>query len=138
MEIAEARREFPHTWSEMVYLNHAAISPMSFRVRDAVDKYLARRALKGIEPYPWALKMAMETKGLLAQMINARADQMAFVLNTSDGLNVLAQGLDWEPGDRVLINSLEFPSNVYPFLNLKRKGVEIDVIDAENYKITPE
>jgi len=46
----------------MIYLNHAAISPLPFVVRDAVDKYLERRALKGNRSYPWAQKMAMRTK----------------------------------------------------------------------------
>jgi cysteine desulfurase / selenocysteine lyase len=148
MTVDEARREFPHTWANVVYLNHAAISPMMFRVRDAVDRYLARRALKGIEPYPWAQKMALETKIMLAQMLHCRAEQIAFVLNTSDGLNVLAEGLELQPGDRVLINDLEFPSNVYPFLNLKRRGVEVDVIkknplllkegEGGGYSVTPD
>jgi cysteine desulfurase/selenocysteine lyase len=137
MTVEQARREFPHTWSGMVYLNHAAVAPLSFRVRDAVDRYMARRALKGIEPYPWAVKMAHETRVLLAQMLHARADQVAFVMNTSDGLNIIAQGLDWQPGDRVLLNDLEFPTNLYPFLNLKRRGVEANIIKSVNGKITP-
>src|ERR1700691_5262429 len=128
MTVDQARREFPHTWSGMVYLNHAAVAPLSFRVRDAVDRYQTRRALKGIEPYPWIIKTVQEARDMLAKMMNARADQIAFVLNTSDGLNVLAQGIDWQPGDRVLLNDLEFPANVYPFLNLRRRGVEVDMI----------
>ena len=137
MTVDQARREFPHAWTDMVYLNHAAVAPLSFRVRDAVDKYQTRRALKGIEPYPWAMKMALETREMIANMLYARADQIAFVMNTSDGLNIIAQGLDWQPGDRVLLNNLEFPANVYPFLNLKKWGVEVDVIEAKDYKITP-
>ena len=137
MTIDQARKEFPHTSSDMVYLNHAAVAPLSFRVRDAVDRYYTRRALTAIEPYPWILKTVQETRELLAQMIHARADQMAFVLNTSDGLNIIAQGLDWKQGDRVLINDLEFPANAYPFLNLKRRGVSVDVIKAKDFKITP-
>ncbi|MDP4197978.1 MAG: aminotransferase class V-fold PLP-dependent enzyme [Bacteroidota bacterium] len=129
MTIDQARREFPHTWSDMVYLNHAAVAPLSFRVRDAVDRYQTRRALKGIEPYPWMLKTVQGTREMLAQLMGARADQIAFVLNTSDGLNIIAQGLDWQPGDHVLLNDLEFPANVYPFLNLKRHGVEVDFIE---------
>ncbi|HZK76823.1 MAG TPA: aminotransferase class V-fold PLP-dependent enzyme, partial [Candidatus Kapabacteria bacterium] len=128
MTLEQARKEFPHTMSDMVYLNHAAVSPLSFRVRDAVDRYQTRRALKGIEPYPWILKTIQETRELLAQMMGASADQIAFVMNTSDGINILAQGIDWQPGDHVLINDLEFPANAYPFLNLRRRGVEVDVI----------
>ncbi len=137
MTVEQARREFPHTMSDMVYLNHAAVAPLSFRVRDAVDRYQTRRALKGIEPYPWIIKTVQETRELLARMLHARPEQMAFALNTSDGLNIIAQGLDWKPGDRVLINDLEFPANAYPFLNLKRQGVSVDVIKSKNYKITP-
>ncbi len=136
MTIDQARREFPHTMTDMVYLNHAAVAPLSFRVRDAVDKYQTRRALKGIEPYPWIMKTVQETRELLGQMLHARPDQMAFVMNTSDGLNIIAQGLDWEPGDRVLINDLEFPANAYPFLNLRQRGVEVDIIKTKNGKVT--
>ncbi len=138
MTVDQARREFPHTWSDMVYLNHAAVAPLSFRVRDAVDRYQTRRALKGIEPYPWAMRMAQDTREMLATMVGGRADQIGFVMNTSDGLNILAQGLDWQPGDRVLINDLEFPANVYPWLNLRRRGVEVDIIETKNFKITPQ
>jgi len=38
MTITEARKQFPHTWTDMIYMNHAAISPLSFRVREAVGK----------------------------------------------------------------------------------------------------
>jgi selenocysteine lyase/cysteine desulfurase len=134
----QARREFPHTMSDMIYMNHAAVAPLSFRVRDAVDRYQTRRALKGIEPYPWIMKTVQETRELLAQMIHARADQMAFVMNTSDGLNIIAQGLDWKPGDRVLLNDLEFPANAYPFLNLRMQGVGIDIIPTKHFKVTPQ
>ena len=138
MTIGEARKQFAHTWSNMVYLNHAAISPMSFRVRDAVGKYLERRSLKGIEPYPWAQAMLLKTKTLLGLLLHCDAQDIAFVLNTSDGLNVLASGLEWKQGDRVLLNSLEFPSNVYPFLNLERLGVVVDFVEPTNGRITPE
>jgi len=138
MTVEEARKQFPHTWSEIVYLNHAAVAPISFRVREAVDNYLTKRSLKGIEPYPWAQKMAMETKVLLAQMLHTKAENFAFVLNTGEGLNILASGLDWKPGDRVLINTIEFPTNTYPFLNLERQGVIVDRIEPINGEILPE
>lgn len=138
LSITEARRRFPHTWTDKVYLNHAAVSPISFHVREAVAAYLEKRALKGIEPYPWAIKMMLETKQLLASLINARPDDIAFVLNTSDGLNVLASGLDWKPGDHVIVGSVEFPANIYPFLNLKRLGVDVELLSNDDNLITPE
>jgi cysteine desulfurase / selenocysteine lyase len=138
MTVTEARKQFPHTWTETVYLNHAAVSPISFAVREGVGKYLEKRALKGIEPYPWAMKMMLETKIMLGALINARAEDIAFVLNTSDGLNILATGLDWKAGDHIILNAVEFPANLYPFLNFKRFGVNVEILHSDDQLITPE
>jgi len=138
MTIEDARRQFPHTWTDMIYMNHAAISPMSFVVRDAVDKYLERRALKGIEPLPWATKMLLETKGIIAGWLHTSSDRIAFGLNTSESLSIVAEGYPWQSGDRILLYKYEFPTNVYPFLNQQRKGVTVDFFDAPHGRITPE
>lgn len=138
MTVTEARRQFPHTWTDMIYFNHAAISPTSFRVRDAVCKYHERRALKGIESYPWAGEMAAETKELVAPIIGTTADRIAFTLNTAEGLSILASGLDWQEGDRILLYRHEYPANVYPFLNLHHRGVAVDFYDTDDYRVTAE
>ncbi len=138
MTLDQARRQFPHTWTEMIYLNHAAISPMSFRVREAVNNFLERRSLKGIESFPWAPKMAFETKKLIADRLNTTAERIAFTLNTSEGLNILAEGVQWQAEDRILLYKYEYPTNVYPFLNQSRKGVAIDFFDTSDGKITIE
>ena len=69
-------------------------------------------------------------------MINCNINRTAFVDNTSNGLNILAQSIEWKKGDRILLNDIEFPANVYPFLNLKRLGVEVDFVKSENGIIT--
>jgi selenocysteine lyase/cysteine desulfurase len=65
-------------------------------------------------------------------MINTLPDRIAFLDNTSNGLNIIAQGIKWEHGDRIILNDIEFPSNVYPFLNLRAQGVEIDFVKSRN------
>lgn len=62
---------------------------------------------------------------LTAQLVGSRVDEIAFVKNTSQGLSFVANGLDWKAGDEVLIPDLEFPSNVYPWMNLQRLGVRV-------------
>jgi len=137
MTIEEGRKQFPHTWTDMIYLNHAAISPLPFVVRDAVDKFMERRALKGIESYPWAQKIAMRTKELIADLIHSKPERIAFVLNTDDGINLLASGIEWKKGDRVLLYRYEYPANVYPYLNQKKlHGVEVDFMEPEDGRIT--
>jgi len=58
--------------------------------------------------------------------------------NVTNGVNLLAQGLHWESGDRLILNDLEFPANVYPFLNLKKKGVIIDFVKSRDGKVDAE
>jgi cysteine desulfurase/selenocysteine lyase len=59
-----------------------------------------------------------------ARMIGADADEIALVGNTTAGISLIAEGLDWKPGDNVITLADEFPSNVYPWMNLESRGVE--------------
>ncbi|MEJ2636078.1 MAG: aminotransferase class V-fold PLP-dependent enzyme [Calditrichia bacterium] len=121
------RKLFPHL-REHVYLNHAAISPMNTRTLEAVEEFFKNRLEKNIEFWPEAMDRKARLITLIGKLINAPQNQIALVPNTSAGLNILAMGLDWKPGDRILLNDFEFPSNVIPFINLRRKGVEIDFV----------
>lgn len=96
------------------------------------------RSEYGIDDYHTVMNTIKETKEKLARLINTNPDRIAFVDNTSNGLNVLAQGIPWKHGDRVLLNDIEFPSNVYPFLNLKSQGVEVDFVKSSNGLVTTE
>lgn len=128
------RTMFPHT-NDRVYLNHAALSPMHNLAINAIDISHQQRANDNIEFWPDALEVKQRFKSLLGRLINANPDNIAVTDCTSMGLNWLAQGLDWKPGDRVLLNNFEFPSNVIPFLNLKRLGVEIDFVPHRNGRV---
>jgi cysteine desulfurase/selenocysteine lyase len=132
MLIAESRKYFPYLNSGMIYMNHAAVSPLATPVVEAIDKFLYLKSYTEIENYKDYLKLIAETKYDIGELINCKPDRIAFVDNTSNGLNILAQGLDWKYADRIILNDLEFPSNVYPFLNLKTYGIEIDFVKSKN------
>lgn len=134
-----AREFFPHTGEGQVYLNHAGTSPLSTRVVGAMTGYLHRRSSGVIDTYQRDMEMTAECRKLAGRMINAEsADRIAFQINTSDGINLIAAGMPWKTGDRVLLNDLEFPANVYPYLNLKKRGVAIDIIRAVDGRVTAE
>lgn len=118
---------FPHL-GEQIYFNHAAIAPMNLRAQQAILDFMAQRLGKNIEFWPDALENKSYFIERVAQLIHGFADKIAITANTSAGLNILANGLDWKRGDRILLNDFEFPSNVIPFLNLQRHGVEIDFV----------
>jgi cysteine desulfurase / selenocysteine lyase len=73
-----------------------------------------------------------ETKRLLGNYINCEPARIAFMDNTSNGINVIANSLEWNKGDRIILNDAEFPANVYPFLNLKKRGVEVDFVRSKD------
>lgn len=132
------RSWFPHIAAGKIWLNHAAISPLSSRVTRVINNYVSNRTVDHIDVFPDVLKSIHHTKSNLAVLIHSTPDRIAFVTNTSEGLNILATGLKWKTGDRILLNDIEFPANVVPFLNLKRHGVELDFVRSKNGEILVE
>ena len=116
------QREFPVT-GHYIYLDHAGVAPISLRVKTAIETFLAESAEGGSFHYPQWAQRIVEIRRACARLINAGPEEIAFVKSTSHGLSIVAQGLDWRPGDNVLIYEKEFPSNIYPWLNLRSKGV---------------
>ena len=137
-EILKARSYFPYLEKGIIYFNHASTGPLTTRVKAAIDNLLNNKNEGKIDDYNELLRIVGETKQLLGKMLNTQTSRIAFTENTSIGLNILAQGIKWEKGDRIILNDVEFPANVYPFLNLKNKGVEIDFVKSKNGIVTAE
>ncbi len=137
MHLPTLRSHFPHT-EHTIYLNHAATGPLSQPVAQAVKAFLAQRHGALIENY-FVFQHTIEgTRAQLARVLGTTIDRVGFSPNTSYALNVLACGLDWQPGDRIALPGCEFPTNVYPFMNLERLGVEIDLIPHQGGVVTLE
>ncbi len=128
------RREFPVT-GKYIFLDHAGVAPMSLRVKTAIEKFLVESTEGGSFHYPVWAQQIVDTRRACAQLINAELDEIAFVKSTSHGLSIVAQGLDWRPGDNVVIYEKEFPSNIHPWLNLRSKGVEVRIIPSRDGRI---
>src|ERR1051326_1253902 len=118
------RALFPIT-QRLAYLNHSAAGPVSLPVIDAVNAFLRQRAELASEYADESKAMCERTRAKLADFVGATPDEIAFLKNTPDGLNVVANGLEWQAGDNVVVSDLEFPANVYPWMNLRDFGVEL-------------
>lgn len=132
MTLNEARELFPHIKSGKIYFNHAATGPFSKNVLSIVNEYLLQRSETNIDNFRELMEVTGETKKYLCQMLNCTADRIAFVDNTSNGLNILAQGIKWKKGDSIILNDIEFPANVYPFLNLEKEGVKVEFVKSKD------
>lgn len=133
--VAQARNYFPIVKTR-TYLNNASIAPMSTIVIGAINEFLEDVKNSGRNNYPnWCDRADTEFKGRIGALIGAASDEIAFVKNTTEGIAQVANGLDWREGDNVVLPSIEYPSNVYPWMNLKKRGVEIRWVHPRNGRI---
>ena len=102
-----------------------------------MTRYLHERSEGAIETYQADLPMVAECKKCIASLIHTEdPERIALSANTSDAINIIAAGIPWTSGDRILLNTSEFPANVWPYLNLQRYGVRIDFIQSPDGRIT--
>jgi len=138
MNLQNVRELFPHINRNIIYLNHASRGPLCTPVIDSINNAITEQSSERIDDYPSFLDIMAETRELLSKMINSDSDRIAFLDNTTNAINVLANGINWKRGDRILLNDIEFPANVYPFLNLKNEGVEVDFVKSDKGVISAE
>ncbi len=137
-DLSRAREYFPHLNKGIIYFNHAASGPVNTNLRDELNSLLKESSEGSIDDYSSFKKKVDDSKILLGEMLNCSADRIAFTDNTSNGLNILAQGVRWKKGDRILLNDVEFPANVYPFLNLEEQGVKVEFVNSKDGLVTAE
>jgi len=118
------RQEFPVT-ERLVYLNHAAVAPLSRRAAKAM-KHLAEDACAyGSLHYDEWLAAYEGVRVAAARLINALPAEIAIVKNTSEGISTVATGIEWRPGDKVVAFLEEFPANYYPWKRLEGQGIHV-------------
>lgn len=128
------RQEFPIVKTG-IYLDHAGVAPIPVRVIREVDRFLAEAAEKAVISYESWMERVEGVRALSARLVGAEKDEIAFIKNTSHGISIVTGGFDWKEGDNVLVFEKEFPSNIYPWLDLKRKGVEVRFIPLRDDRI---
>ncbi|MEM3622667.1 MAG: aminotransferase class V-fold PLP-dependent enzyme [Candidatus Bathyarchaeia archaeon] len=127
--IDKVREWFPVT-KHKVFLNHAAQSPLPKSVADAVRKYVDDFSNFGDTSIEWN----DGGKPLFAKLIGAKKEEIAFIENTSMGMNIAASVLHYPPGSKIVTTDLEYPSVVYPWLR-KSLGVKVHYVKNVDGKI---
>jgi cysteine desulfurase / selenocysteine lyase len=127
-------REFP-VRRNLLYFNHAAVAPLPRRVADAIGGHVVNVRDRGATDWR-AWYGAIETaRAKAARLVGAAPAEIAFLPNTSWGLNLVALGFPWAAGDNVVTTDLEFPSNAYPWRALEERGVECRVARSRGGRI---
>ncbi len=120
------QREFPIT-EQVTYLDHAAMSPLPESVKEALAEFHEYRLNYGADFSRWWEKVD-DVRKMIAGGINSQDDEIVFTSNTSMGINLAAASIPFEKGDNVVITDLEFPSNVYPWMNLSGKNIDVKFV----------
>jgi cysteine desulfurase / selenocysteine lyase len=133
-------REFPSR-RRSIQFNHAAVCPLPHRSARALSEYAQRLSLRGGIDYRAWMSEADDLRRLAALLIGAGdsvggARSIAIVPNTTSGLNLVASGLDWKPGDVIVTTATEFPANLSPWLDLERRGVLVRRIPTRDGAFT--
>ena len=117
------------------YFDHAAVCPLPIPAARAIGHWLQQAQYEGDTIWPeWAAGIE-KTREAAARMINAHSDEIALVPSTTAGINLVAEGLDWRPGDNVVTLADEFPSNQYPWINQRDRGVETRRVETDNGRL---
>ena len=123
--LMEFRDQFPVT-ERYVYLNHAAVAPLSRPAAEAMRGLTDDVLQNGSFHYDQWLDAYQGLRDAAARLIGADASEIALVKNTSEGIATIALGLDWRSGDKVVGFREEFPANYFPWARLESKGVRVE------------
>lgn len=117
------------------YLDHAAVAPLPAPTAAALAEFGRQASEEGDVAWPqWAGDLE-QMRCDAAEWLGAGSDEITLVPNTTYGINIVAEGYPWSPGDNVVLPAGEFPSNLLPWLNQQDRGVEVRVVEAPDGRV---
>jgi selenocysteine lyase/cysteine desulfurase len=134
MDWNELRRECPvvERWA---YFDHAAVAPLTERARRTLVEWAGDLAANGVVHDSARVRRIEEVRRLAAQLLNADPLDIAFIKNTSEGIGIVAEGLPWQAGDNMVTAEDEYPANLYPWMNVSGRGVELRRVPSRDGRI---
>ena len=125
-DIARIRENFP-VLEHTAYLDTATTGPFHKRVHAAATRGYDQRLKEGlsIPGYKEWASFIDDARSDIASVFNAKAEELAYTKNASEGINIAAHLMNLSPGDNVVIPDISFPSNSYALLNLKKDRVQV-------------
>jgi L-cysteine/cystine lyase len=133
VDIAKIRAQIPAT-QRTIYLNTGFDGPAPISVVEAIQKRVAYENYEGPTTPPVlesGRSLTVQAKEAVARMVNVTPDEILMTQNTTEGLNVVLNGMDWRPGDELITLSIEYPSVMVLALHIqKRYGVRVRIAEV--------
>jgi cysteine desulfurase/selenocysteine lyase len=134
--VEEVRGDMPYL-KNLVYLDSASVVPAPLPVIKAMEEYLYSHPFNyGVGVWRRSVEAAErvnEARRIVADAVGAASDhEIAFTKNTTEAINLVAQGLDWKPGDEIVLTDLEHQSNVIPWMRAAQEhGGKVKFVPAD-------
>jgi cysteine desulfurase / selenocysteine lyase len=126
----DLRAEFPIK-EQYAFFNHAGVAPIPLSTQMAISEFARDAAEEGPANYAaWIHGMSV-ARGFAGQLLNCSPEDVCFVKNTTHGILIAANSINWKAGDNVVGLAHEFPANVHPWKNLGARGVEFRMVPEE-------
>lgn len=110
----------------MIWLNNAGTTPAGMHIINALSRFMESYAEKGIlTDVANYFDVQKNIKKILAELLHCFPDELCLIHNTAEGMNFVSHGLRLSPEDQVILLENEYPSNVYPWRHLEKKGVKL-------------
>ena len=134
MDVAAVRRQIPAT-QNTIYVNTGWSGPSPRVVMDRVREWMEYENHQGPTSPPVNARhsaVLQETRGAIAKLINATPEEISLTQNTTEGLNVVTNGIDWRQGDEIITCNLEHASVLVPaYFQQQRHGVQVKVVELD-------
>lgn len=122
---------------DIAHLAAGGETPMLKSHHQAIERFFAHKA-QGEMARTHLEETYQRTKGKVGQLFSVDPDDLAFLTSASDGVNLLAYAIDWQPGDNVVVADVEFPSDILPWTQFAAQGVEVRVVRHQDWQIRQE
>jgi cysteine desulfurase / selenocysteine lyase len=126
--------EFPVT-RRWAYFDHAATAPLPRRSGDVLRAWAAEQEDDGVVGWSGREARLEAIRDQAALLLSAHRDEIAFINSTTHGIGLIAEGFPWRPGDNVVTAQDEYPSNIYPWMNLESRGVSLRQVESREGRI---
>jgi selenocysteine lyase/cysteine desulfurase len=121
---------------DVIFLNASSVIMPPMRVQNAYNNFMAdyvRAFGAGVVPKGWDI--VNEARGRLASLLNCHAHEIAFTKNTAEGLSIAAASIEVVPGDNAVVCDQEHEANLFPWMNQRRRGLELRVVRTQNGEV---
>lgn len=136
-KVRDLRNDIPFL-KNGIYVDNAAVSPLPKSVQSACDQYNSLVVEQLVDAKDTARSFFDKGRRLAAKLVGSSPNRVAYIQNTSHGLSLVALGLDWRPGDNLIVCEQEFPSNYLCWIQLASNGVDVRRISSPNGKLEPD